>query len=351
MQPEEFDNKLKEKFKFDFSSPVKSEVNGKILRKFLEKDKEPVLVFYGGEPLLEIDKINEIMRALKDTKCKFRMQTNGLLLDQLDSKNINRIGKILVSLDGGKERTDFNRGKGTYEKVMKNLDYIKRKGYRGEVVARMTISGFPDVGEQVANLVDAGFLSVHWQLDAGFYSSDFDKNKFKEFVKKYNQEISELADYWIQDMKANARVLKFYPFLAIMDDLLEKRTTRLRCGAGENGYAITTDGKIIACPIMNGIVDFEAGDLFSLPERLKKFSIKGRCLKCEDYGLCGGRCLYWNYSRLWPEEGDDLICKTVKHLIKEMKRVLPEIIELLKKGTIQKKDFDYEKYFGPEIIP
>ena len=346
-----FDDKLKKKFEFDFSAPAKSEVNAKRLRKFLENDTDPVLVFYGGEPLLEIDKIKEIMNALKASKCKFRMQTNGLLLNELPSTYTNRISKILISLDGTRERTDFNRGKGTYDTVMKNLQFINKNGYRGEVIARMTISEHSDVCKQVKSLISAGFTSIHWQLDAGFYQSDFNKAEFAYFVEEYNEEISKLVDFWIGDMKLNNRVLMFYPFVALTNSLLKGEKTLLRCGAGHSGYAITTNGKIIACPIMNCIKDFEAGDLDSEPWRLKKFQVKGRCLTCEEKDLCGGRCLYWNYSNLWPEEGDDLICKTVKHLILEMKRVLPEIISLIKEGVIKQKDFDYEKYFGPEIIP
>ena len=90
----EFDNKLKEKFKFDYSGPEKSEVDIQKLKRFLEKDKEPVLIFYGGEPLLEIEKIKEI---IDNIDCKFRMQTNGKLLDKLPIEYLNKIDKILVS--------------------------------------------------------------------------------------------------------------------------------------------------------------------------------------------------------------------------------------------------------------
>jgi hypothetical protein len=54
---------------------------------------------------------------------------------------------------------------------------------------------------------------------------------------------------------------------------------------------------------------------------------------------------------LWPEEGNKLICKTIKHLISELQKRIPEIEKIIKEGVIVKKDFEYEKYFGPEIIP
>ena len=351
----EFDNQLDKKFKFDFSAPNSSNIDVKKLSSFLEKDREAVLIFYGGEPLLEIEKIKEIIDNI-NPKIKLRMQTNGILLDKLPKAYMNKIGKILVSIDGTKQRTDFNRGKGTYDKLISNLKLIKKQGYNGEIIARMVVSQeYPDIFEQVKYLIenkDFPFKSIHWQLDAGFYKFDFNKEKFEKFTIQYNNSITKLIDYWIEDMKNNKRVLKLYPFLAIIDSMLKNEKTKLRCGAGHSGYAVSTNGKIIACPIMNCIVDFEAGNINNSNHKgLKKFDVSGDCLKCNYKNICGGRCLYWNKAELWPKEGNDLICKTIKHLIDELNSRLPEIRKLIKNGIISQNDFNYEKYFGPEIIP
>jgi uncharacterized protein len=344
---EEFDNGLDKKFKFDFSSPESSEVDVLKLKKYLARDPDAVLIFYGGEPLLEIDKIKRIMDKID---VPFRMQTNGKLLNELPAKYTNRIGKILISIDGDKERTDHNKGAGSYDKIMNNIHFIKKRGYKGEIIARMTISEFPDLYDQVLNLLDVGFKSIHWQLDAGFFKFDFNKEKFSKFIKEYNEDITDLIQFWVDEMK-NGKVRKIYPFLGIVDSLLKNEKTKLRCGAGYAGYAITTDGKIVACPIMNCIEDFKAGDLTSEPMWLKKFDVTGRCLTCEIKDLCGGRCLYWNQAELWPKEGDDLICESIKHLIKELQNKMPMINKLIKEGVIKKDQFEYERYFGPEIIP
>ncbi len=84
----EFDNGLDKRFKFDFSGPENSEVDVEKLKEFLEKDKEAVLVFYGGEPLLQIEKIKEIIDKIN---VPFRMQTNGKLLDQLPIEYVKKI--------------------------------------------------------------------------------------------------------------------------------------------------------------------------------------------------------------------------------------------------------------------
>jgi putative peptide-modifying radical SAM enzyme len=344
----EFDNGLNGKFKFDFNSPERFSVDIEKLKKFIDKDKDAVLVFYGGEPLLEIDKIKEIMNGID---VPYRMQTNGKLLDKLAFEYAKKIDKMLVSIDGSRERTDFNKGNGTYEIVTENIKNLRKQGYGGEIVARMTISDFPDIYEQVLDLLETGlFDSIHWQLDAQFFRFDFNEKQFAKFAEEYNKSISKLIDHWIAEMKIG-KVLRLYPFIGIMDSLLKHETSLLRCGAGHSGYAITTSGKIVACPIMNNIEDFQAGSLDSDPRNLKKFDVSGKCLVCSIKDKCGGRCLYANKAELWPEKGQELVCQTVKHLISELERIKPEVEKLISEGIAKSEDFSYEKFFGPEIIP
>jgi len=372
----EFDNGLQEKWDFDLDAPSETEVSIGKLKKFLKPSD--TLIFYGGEPLLQIEKIKEIM---DNVDARFCMQTNGKLLDKLPPEYVNKISKILVSIDGSRERTDFNKGEGTYDLVLKNLKLIRSRGFEGEIVARMVISQeFPDVFEQVKHLAelalnghtlsghennqelreplqglqagDSGepgvFDSVHWQLDAGFYKFDFDEEKFSEFVERYNNSILKLIEYWIAQME-NGEVLRLYPFVAIMDSLLKNEDSKLRCGSGHTNYTITTNGNLVACPIMGCVKNFYCGNLES--EKLKQIFVGEPCVSCDYLKICGGRCLYSNQAKLWPHEGEELICKSVKHLIDELSRGLPSVKNLIKKGKISEKDFEYEKYFGPEIIP
>jgi putative peptide-modifying radical SAM enzyme len=344
---QEFDNGLGKKFKFDFNEPCISSVDVERLKSFLDKDPKAVLIFYGGEPLLQIDKIQEIMDKID---VPFRMQTNGLLLNKLPKEYMNKITKILVSIDGDEERTDKNRGKGTYKRVMENLSFIKSNGYSGEIIARMTIAqDCPDLYEQVLSLVKAGFTSVHWQLDAGFYKEDYDQKKIKGFFSEYNKSVSKLLDYWLSEIESG-RVLKFYPFLAIVESLLKNEATKIRCGAGHSGYAISTSGKVMACPIMNNVDNFKAGNLETSPKKLLQFEIS-ECDDCEDQSLCGGRCMYWRKASLWPKEGNDMICDSIRFYLGKIKSSLPRVHEAIKKKVVSDQDFNYEKYFGPEIIP
>lgn len=357
----EFDNELDKKFDFDFSSPCTSNIDIKKLKQFLEKDENPTIIFYGGEPLLQIEKIKKIIDECSKIKnIKFRMQTNAKLINNLPIEYTKKITKILVSLDGNKQRTDFNRGEGTYDLVINNLKELKEQGYEGEIIARMTVANDlgHDIEEQVKSLLkEKNINSVHWQIDAGFYKFDYDKDKIELFFKKYNDSISKLINYWLKEME-KGNFLKIYPFIGITNRLLKlDEEDCLMCGAGKYGYAISTDGKIVACPIMNSIKNFEAGDLNkkdSNPKNLKKFKINHKdCKICEERKICGGRCLYWRESNLWPEEGNKIVCNSIKHLISELKKNITKIESIVedKNNPVTIRDFQYEKYFGPEIIP
>ncbi|HKL24164.1 MAG TPA: radical SAM/SPASM domain-containing protein, partial [Candidatus Nanoarchaeia archaeon] len=77
----------------------------------------------------------------------------------------------------------------------------------------------------------------------------------------------------------------------------------------------------------------------------------GECKNCKYLWICGGRCLYENYSRLWPKEGRELICQSIVNLIESIKKRITDIKECIIGGIVKESDFSYEKYFGPEIIP
>jgi len=350
----EFDNGLGEKFDFDFEVPCDSKVESVKIAEFLKNGD--TLIFYGGEPLVNFPKMKEIIDTVEKSKKKIRfcMQTNGKLLNEIPLVYVKKLSKMLISIDGDMKRTDYNRGLGTYDKVLKNILEIREKGYEGEIVARMTLS-FPDIFEQAMHIVGLieGHLfdSIHWQIDAGFYKYDFDKKQFKTFVNEYNKSIDRLLDFWIEYMKDKRKVLKLYPFLGIFEALYYDKSVKLQCGSGYANYTISTNGKIVACPITNGVKDFYCGDVNTPQEPLKEIYVKDPCTSCNYISACGGRCLYSNYAKLWPEEGEKLICKTIIHLIDELDDRIPEIEELIESKVISEDDFEFERYFGPEIVP
>ena len=342
-------------FEVDYALPKKISYDVKLLDRFCRQDHDCVLIFYGGEPLLCADEIKRIVDHVK-TK-HFIIQTNGLLLNRLEPEYVNRFHTILISIDGDEALTDFYRGKGTFRKVINNSKLIRRNGFRGELIARMTVMEQTDIYKQVTWLVDNEefpFSSVHWQLNAGFWGNDFARRDFKRWSEEsYNTGIQKLGEFWVDYLEKKGVVLRFYPFLGIAQSLLSgEKKSLLRCGGGLVNYAIQTDGYIVPCPSMWGMKDYYLGHISSAdPLKLKKVFVNEPCTKCDVFHICGGRCLYANVTKRWAAEDYTLVCNTVRNLIDAIAKELPRIRKNIENGRIRLNDFEFMRYNGCEIIP
>ncbi|MCW4044295.1 MAG: TIGR04084 family radical SAM/SPASM domain-containing protein [Candidatus Bathyarchaeota archaeon] len=339
----------------DYSLPKKASYAWSQLAKFCSKDADCVLTFYGGEPLLCINEIKQIMDLAKPKQ--FMIQTNGLLLDKLEPEYVNRFHTILVSIDGDEALTDYYRGKGTFRKVVNNLRLITQNGFQGELIARMTVMEQTDLYKQVTWLLDNtefAFSSVHWQLNAGFWEKDYARRDFKRWSENsYIPSLKQLAQFWVNQMQTKSTMLKLYPLLGIAHSLLHKEPSLLRCGSGWINYTIQTDGTIIPCPTMWGMKNYYISHIRNAhPKKLKQILIKNEpCTDCEVFSICGGRCLYANVTKRWSSEAYALVCNTVKSLVDAVDSELPRIRQLINNGTMRLSDFDFVKYNGCEIIP
>jgi len=339
----------------DYSLPKNISYNMSELSEFCARDPECVLTFYGGEPLLRLEEIGRIMDNVKVGH--FLIQTNGLLLDRLDSAYVNRFHTILVSLDGDETLTDYYRGAGTFRKVVENLKLIKENGFNGELIARMTVMEQTDIYKQVEWLLDNSefsFSSVHWQLNAGFWKNDFKRRTFSSWSRNnYNPGVRRLVKFWVDTMEQSKRVLRIYPFLGIAESLLfGDNESLLRCGGGWINYTIQTDGFIIPCPTMWGMKDYYLGHITKTdPASLKRVFVGNPCSKCDILNLCGGRCLYTNVTHRWSDKAYVHVCETVRTLIEAINDKAPIIKSLIEQEKIHRSDFEYMKYNGCEIIP
>jgi uncharacterized protein len=341
-------------FKVDYSVPAAISYDIGLLKKFCEKDPELALIFYGGEPMLCIDEIRQIMDNV--TTKQFVIQTNGLHLNRLEPEYVNRLSTIFVSLDGDEKLTDFYRGRGVYRRVIDNVKLIRRNGFEGEVIARMTVMEETDIYESVRWLLHIPnyiFSSVHWQLDAGFWKNDFSRRPFAKWIEEnYNPQLNRLVEFWVNSMDREGKVLRLYPLLGVMYSLLREEESLLRCGSGWANYSIQTDGHIIPCPVMSGMKGYYLGHIQdSHPLQLERVTVEHPCNACEILGECGGRCLYANITKRWSNEAYSLVCKTVRNLVESLRVTLPRVKKLIAEGKIGLSDFDYAKYNSCEVIP
>jgi len=82
-------------------------------------------LFSGGEPLM---RKKDILRLCEEhSDCQFLAFTNGTLIDREFAGEMQRVKNFIpaISVEGFEEATDFRRGKGTYQAVMRAMEILK----------------------------------------------------------------------------------------------------------------------------------------------------------------------------------------------------------------------------------
>jgi len=328
------------------------------LGSFLEQDEGvKTIQFYGGEPLLRIPELQNIMDTIKNVQ-HWSVQTNATLLHKIPKPYLKRLSAILASIDGREDINDVNRGKGNYQKVLANCSLIRKNGFTSDLVARMATSEVADIYEEVthlASLQDPKFDHIHWQLDTQWDDDPHARwDNFDSWVtNSYNPGITKLVQWWLENMR-NGIFIGIVPFIPVMKSILFDLPTSIRCGAGVDSFAINPDGRISVCPISPEFEFSLVGDIKTCTPNTIRNSmlVSDPCPSCKSYNICGGRCLFINKTKLWGKDGFDKVCATVKHLINELTAIKDEVLELIRKGIISKEEFDYPIYNnGCEIIP
>ena len=84
-------------------------------------------IYTGGEPLVR--KADLIRLCEKHSDCVFLCFTNGTLIDESFADEMLRVKNFVpaISLEGAEASTDSRRGKGTYQKVVRAVELLRRK--------------------------------------------------------------------------------------------------------------------------------------------------------------------------------------------------------------------------------
>ncbi len=85
-------------------------------------------IYSGGEPLVRKEDLLRLAEEHSD--CFFLSFTNATLVDEDFAKKLGELGNfgLAISVEGFEEETDMRRGKGTYNKVIRAMDLLKREG-------------------------------------------------------------------------------------------------------------------------------------------------------------------------------------------------------------------------------
>lgn len=323
--------------------PWKTTYNINKLKKLIENDNNSTVIFYGGEPL---NNPKFIMDFIDNIKAKrLGIQTNGTLIKILPLEYWKKINVALLSIDGREEITDKHRGKRIYKIVTQNSKLLKSLGI--ETIARMTVTKDSDIYEDVMHLINLGLYDkIHWQLNV-IWTEEWDVEKWAK--ENYIPGIKKLVDYFIEKIW-EGKIVKIIPFLGVISAHYFEGYKGSPCGAGYKSVTVTSDGRVLSCPIAVREKWAELGSVDSF--KLMEDPLPEICKKCEYNRYCGGRCLYASKEKYWGEEGFNIVDNITKEYLKMILSIIPEIDKAIRQGAIKLSDLKYDPTLdSTEVIP
>lgn len=312
------------------------------LKRTIERDNDATVIFYGGEPLSNPAFIMKAMDSIKATR--WGIQTNGTLVRLLPERYWRRMNVALLSIDGRREITDKHRGRKVYDTVERNFRYIKSLGV--PTIARMTVTEDTDIFEDVTHLLGLGFDKVHWQLNVVWT----EKWRVREWAQaSYLPGMRKLIDLFVDSLR-EGKVLGIVPILGVVSAHFHGGYLGSPCGAGYKSFSITTDGRVLSCPIAVREKWAELGTVQQF--RILEDPLPEPCKQCEFRTYCGGRCFYASKEKYWGEEGFMEVDEITKEYLRIVLSRINEIEDLIRRGVVSLEQLRYDPTEdSSEVIP
>lgn len=269
------------------------------------KDSRPVLIFYGGEPLVNYNilvYVAEKLNSMRDlnpfvSNIEMSMVTNGILLTEERILKLKELGVgIGISIDGFTALDNQNRidlsGKPVFDRILDTLDLCKYLGV--DVSLSVTLSE-----ETIKNKTDILNLVDKYGIKGFGFNIMMSSESFV-VPQSYN----EAAAQFIIDEFQELRKRGIYE-----DRIMRKLKSFTKAQVYFSDCAATAGGQVVIAP--NGQVGICHGCLYD-----KKYFVtniyddnfdahidpiflewsnlspltKEECLKCSALGICGGGC-------------------------------------------------------------
>ncbi|OGA31595.1 MAG: radical SAM protein [Betaproteobacteria bacterium RIFCSPLOWO2_12_FULL_64_23] len=312
---------------------------------------EIYVTFYGGEPTLNPDLMIEVMQ--RHPGFRFQLQTNGTLLDGLPDWVLARLSNVLVSIDGGEQVTDGYRGRGIYQRVLKNVGAVRER-VGGTLTARVTWSD-EDTSFEELDQLRRYFDYVYFQFVArdGAYAP--------AAMAKKRAVMAQLVQRFFA-----AETL--YPFIPIMGTVRNKvLPSRARepysgltqCRASTHMLNVMPDGKIYPCPDLMYLPEMLQGDVAG--NWLKRSPLQPHpdmpCEGCAAFAYCRRNCMknlhlaYVKGDAAYRRNVVEPICDLVRFLGEEVDRHDPHAWFERMPLSVRNEVADCAVYEYVEVMP
>ena len=316
---------------------------------------------WGGEPLIEIDKIIDSKKRFEDAgiNVDYTVQTNGLLLSKENYIKLqeNGIG-FGISLDGNKEVHDSHRvdlkGNKTFDNLINRLEDIRKidPECKFSTLSVNSMYTLEHIEESVRYLVEEQrieFLKFNLVHPNG---EDFDWNMLikKEDMEKF---ATKLFNAVINENKKGYAITEANIKTKILNIINQSENDLCHtngCKGGRKFISFSQDGNIYPCEMIGSEINclgniYDGNDLADLIDKALttkpyfKEKKNEKCDSCPYYTFCKGGCTAsaMAYNKK-SGEIDDVECNfnlAIYPLIIELILKEPELAEKLTRKNIR----------------
>lgn len=276
-----------------------------------EEDNNFMVSFFGGEPFLNFEVMEEVMKYSKEKgySIDFGVTTNLTILTDhmIDIIEEYELG-ILVSIDGIKEIHDRNRCN-SYDKVKDNVKKLVDRGLKYLLEARITVmpKDVTNLLESVQSIFDMGIENIAPVCVTDTEWSEEDYKNFDENLRKLWSWVIEV--YNKEDNRKNLSVKMVEDYLEkVLLVPLDEYETKV-CTAGTfSSCSIGVNGDILPChqrhSVKKGYDDLIMGNIIEDTDikevEFNNGTINGAfdCNECIAKAVCKGGCPSENYTRI-----------------------------------------------------
>jgi len=242
-------------FSENLNRNTSAEISGREIASFLKSSrkhfvKAPSLFLLGGEPLIVGDKLEAVLAEASKSGFETTLSTNGTLIgDDFIAMARKYKLKVQVSLDGPKpEINDFIRGKGTFEKILKNVELLI--GNKIHTVLCMSCHdgniGFIEEYYKLAHALKAdGARIIPLKVLGNAFAGKLKPASIREIISKCSSLFIKNKSY---------RKLAGTDAMSILLESCYYSSKRSSCGSGTQTILLDADGSVYPC--LNANFDF-----------------------------------------------------------------------------------------------
>lgn len=277
-----------------------------IVKRENTENNNPTVVFYGGEPLLNWNVLEESLRyiEIKEQETGIHIDkvviTNGTMINLDIAYSLKEHGVMVsVSLDGNKDVHDANRidyyNEGSFEKTINGIKMLKEVGVEPAVSCVMAKNAVHKNRETIKFLVEnlritgLGFNHVSIIPGLNYYDPQYEEQFADSIIEV--QEIIQKEYPYVYERRMGHKVNTF----------IDKKMIKSDCtGCGEQ-ISVSPNGQIGICQGYIGsrkTFNHSVFDQDYFPDEDPIFiewsersplNIE-ECIKCEALATCGGGC-------------------------------------------------------------